>query len=272
MQHRRLIRARDLAAFRGALVELARDGAPADARGAPSSCRRARRPSCCARPSRASLAAPGHRRGGWAVAACRDLLPTATRAEWLERLLAALPGPPARLLSRVEREVLLERAARRRAAAARAWAARRSPCGRASSPRCSISTTSCGGVSAPVAARYRRSALFAQLRGRARTPTAAARPDPPDLLSRRSAVSPTSAPCRTAARWTSTCCARLLLDEQPALPYRPRRRRPSPTSRRIRAGCGPRISICSAGCRIWRGSTSWSPTRPTTRAFASGSR
>jgi hypothetical protein len=103
MQRRRLIRARDLAAFRSALVEAALDGAPADAR------RRA-----VVVPTRA--AAELFRQSIEArLGASRPraaLLPDVlTRAEWLERLLGSLPTPR-RLLSRVEREVLLDRAAR----------------------------------------------------------------------------------------------------------------------------------------------------------------
>jgi hypothetical protein len=103
MQRRRLIRARDLAAFRQALVDLARDGAPTDAR------RRA-----VLVPTRASAELLRQTIEARLVGAASPavLLPDLlTRAEWLERLLAAL-GTPRRLLTRVEREVLLDRAAR----------------------------------------------------------------------------------------------------------------------------------------------------------------
>lgn len=103
MQQRALVRARGLGAFRRAIVARALAGAPLDAR------RRA-----VIVPTRASgellrqtieqtVSAEGR-----TSVVLPDLL---TRDEWLVRLHSALPGS-APLLSRTEREVLLERAAR----------------------------------------------------------------------------------------------------------------------------------------------------------------
>jgi RecB family exonuclease len=103
MQHRRLVRARDLASFRHALVTLSIDGAPLAAR------RRA-----VIVPTRASgelLRETIERRLVGTSSAAFVLPDILTRAEFLEHLLAALPGQP-RLLSRAEREVLIERSAR----------------------------------------------------------------------------------------------------------------------------------------------------------------
>ena len=110
MQHRRLVRARNLAAFRDALVTLATSGSSLAAR------RRA-----VIVPTRASAEllretiesrlrnrSPGSSDPRASAVALPDIL---TRIELLERLLAALPNHP-RLLTRAEREVLLERAAR----------------------------------------------------------------------------------------------------------------------------------------------------------------
>ncbi|HWJ54868.1 MAG TPA: hypothetical protein VNR90_01605, partial [Vicinamibacterales bacterium] len=105
MQRRTLIRARGLAAFRRAVVDLAGAG----------SIREIRRRAIIV-PTRASaellrqtleIAAP---EGGAIV--LPDLV---TRDDWMARLHAALPGALP-LLTRIEREVLLERAAARAAA------------------------------------------------------------------------------------------------------------------------------------------------------------
>jgi RecB family exonuclease len=103
MQRRRLIRARDLCAFKAAIVDLALEGSPIDTRG-----RAVLVPTRAAAELlrqtievRLGTARPG-------AVLLPDLL---TRAEWLERWLAALPTSR-RLLTRVEREVLLDRAAR----------------------------------------------------------------------------------------------------------------------------------------------------------------
>ncbi len=103
MQRRTLVRARDAAGFRLALSELALAGPPFAAR------RRA-----VVVPSRAAaelLRQTIERRaaaGGRAAVILPDLL---TRDDWVARLHGALADPP-RWLSRVEREVLFERAAR----------------------------------------------------------------------------------------------------------------------------------------------------------------
>jgi len=110
MQQRHVVRARDLASFREALVELALTGAPLEAR------RRA-----VIVPTRASAELLRQTiesrlaRARPAAAVLPDIL---TRAEWLEQLLGALEGSP-RLLGRAEREVLLARAARATARRAR---------------------------------------------------------------------------------------------------------------------------------------------------------
>ncbi len=103
MQQRRIVRARDLASFRDALVDLALDGAPVEAR---------RRVVLV--PTRASaelLRETIESRLGQTRPAAVILPDFLTRAEWLEHLLSAVAGRP-RLLGRAEREVLLERAAR----------------------------------------------------------------------------------------------------------------------------------------------------------------
>ena len=115
MQQRRIVRARDLASFREALVELALDGAPIEAR------RRA-----VLVPTRASAELL---RETIEVAAGADAAgrgdparpPDAVRVAGASAR-APSPGRP-RLLGRAEREVLLERAAR--ATARRAQARRR---------------------------------------------------------------------------------------------------------------------------------------------------
>ena len=110
MQRRRLIRTSNLAAFKDALVAQALDGAPADAR------RRAVLvpTRAAAELFRQTIEARLHTSGRRAV-----LLPDVlTRAEWLERLLGSL-ATPRRLLTRVEREILLDRASRMTGARAR---------------------------------------------------------------------------------------------------------------------------------------------------------
>ncbi|HEX5070014.1 MAG TPA: PD-(D/E)XK nuclease family protein [Vicinamibacterales bacterium] len=103
MQRRRLIRARDLAAFKDALVEAALNGAPADAR---------RRAILVPTRAAAELFRQTVEARLGATRPRAALLPDVlTRAEWLERLLASLASPR-RLLTRIEREVLLGRAAR----------------------------------------------------------------------------------------------------------------------------------------------------------------
>jgi RecB family exonuclease len=103
MQRRFLIRARGLASFRQALVDRAIAGGPLEAR---------RRMILV--PTRAAgallrLTIEQHvARSGASAVVCPDLL---TRDEWLLRMLAAVEGHP-RWLSRIERLVLLERAAR----------------------------------------------------------------------------------------------------------------------------------------------------------------
>jgi len=104
MQRRRLIRARDLAAFKDALVEQALDGAPAEAR---------RRVVLVPTRAAAELFRQTIEARLVASRPRAVLLPDVlTRAEWLERLLGSL-ATPRRLLTRVEREVLVDRAARR---------------------------------------------------------------------------------------------------------------------------------------------------------------
>src|SRR5262245_17785546 len=102
MQRRTLIRARGLGVFRRTLVELALTGDPLDARRrvvivptrAAGELLRQSIEQSAAQAGRMSIILP-------------DLL---TREEWINRL--ALSVPDATLLSRVEREVILERAAR----------------------------------------------------------------------------------------------------------------------------------------------------------------
>ena len=105
MQHRRLVRTRDLASFRDALAQLATSGAPLAAR------RRA-----VIVPTRASAellreTIESGLRSRPSALVLPDIL---TRVEFFEHLLAAIPGHP-RLLARAEREVLLERAGRQTA-------------------------------------------------------------------------------------------------------------------------------------------------------------
>ena len=103
MQQRVLIRARGLASFRRALAELAVVGKPLDAR------RRA-----VIVPTRASGELLRETIEGATIAAGRPALvlpDLVTRDEWIGVLRDALPQAPV-LLSRVEREVMLERAAR----------------------------------------------------------------------------------------------------------------------------------------------------------------
>ena len=102
MQRRVLVRARNLATFRHALVDRAIAGGPFAAR---------RRTiivptRASAELLRQSIERRVSERGGRALV-CPDLL---TREEWLARLHAALPGHT-RWLSRTERHILLERAA-----------------------------------------------------------------------------------------------------------------------------------------------------------------
>ena len=101
MQQRRLIRTRTLAAFRHALVDLAHEGAPLDAR------RRAIVVPTGAAAELLRQTMEARLRGG--ARAWPDLV---TRAELIDRLAGAVPGWP-RLLARTEREVLMHEAARR---------------------------------------------------------------------------------------------------------------------------------------------------------------
>ncbi|NQW05066.1 MAG: PD-(D/E)XK nuclease family protein [Acidobacteria bacterium] len=104
MTPRRLIRAIDLAGFRRAVARLALEGEPLDAR---------RRVVIV--PTRASVELlrqtleRGARRSGRASVIWPDVL---TRDEWMARLHLALPDAP-RMLTRVEREVLMAAAAER---------------------------------------------------------------------------------------------------------------------------------------------------------------
>ena len=103
MQQRTLFRARDLAAFRQTLAVRALEGAPLAAR---------RR--IVVVPTRAAaelLRRTLERRAASAGAAALLLPEFVTRAELVERLAEVLPGRP-RVMPRIEREVLLERAAR----------------------------------------------------------------------------------------------------------------------------------------------------------------
>ena len=106
-QRRRLVRTRDLAGFRAAIASLAMAGAPL-----------ARRRRAIIVPTHAAAellrqtlerqAAVGAAFGDARGLVVPDLL---TREDWLARLVDVLPGRPV-LATRVEREVLLERAAR----------------------------------------------------------------------------------------------------------------------------------------------------------------
>jgi RecB family exonuclease len=110
MQQRSLIRARDLAGFRAALVELVRRSDPLSARH-----RAVIVPThAAAELLRQTIEADALRRGPRAV-----ILPDlVTRDEWMARLHAALPHAPP-MLTRIEREVLLASAASRTASRAR---------------------------------------------------------------------------------------------------------------------------------------------------------
>ena len=108
MQQRRIIRARDLAAFREALIELSLEGSPRDLD--------ARRRAVIV-PTRASaelLRQTIESRLGAGRPAAVVLPDFLTRVDLIERFHTAITGS-SRLLSRAEREVLLERAARRTA-------------------------------------------------------------------------------------------------------------------------------------------------------------
>ncbi len=110
MQHRTLVRSSSLAGFRQALVELALAGGPLEAR------RRAvivptRASAELLRQTIETASVSGERR----AVVLPDLL---TRDEWMNRLHVALPGA-APLLGRMERELLLARAARSAASRAR---------------------------------------------------------------------------------------------------------------------------------------------------------
>jgi RecB family exonuclease len=109
---RRLIRARDLAAFRDALIGCALDGPAASA---------ARRVVVV--PTRAAAELLRQTVESRLAAGGAVVLPAlVTRDEWMARLHRALPRAR-RLLTRIEREVLMERAARATAARARMRAA-----------------------------------------------------------------------------------------------------------------------------------------------------
>jgi RecB family exonuclease len=106
MQSRTLVRAADLAEFRRALVELSLEAPPLAAR---------RRAVIVPTRASAELLRQTIERsalaGGHAALILPDIL---TRDDWMARLHRSLPGSP-RFLSRLEREVLIERAARRTA-------------------------------------------------------------------------------------------------------------------------------------------------------------
>ena len=109
MQRRTLIRARGLAGFRSALVELAIAGGPRAAR---------RRNVVVPTRAAAELLRQTIEAGAWRAGRAAVILPDlVTRDEWVAQLHAALPGAP-RWMSRVEREVLFERSARMTAARA----------------------------------------------------------------------------------------------------------------------------------------------------------
>ncbi len=101
---RRLVRTADLAGFRRAVVRLALEGRPLDAR------------RCVVIvPTRASaeLLRQTFERTAWRAGCASTIWPDVlTRDEWMVRLHLTLPGAP-RLLARVEREVLMAAAARR---------------------------------------------------------------------------------------------------------------------------------------------------------------
>ncbi len=142
MQQRRIVRARDLAAFRDAVVALALEGAPLAAR------RRA-----VLVPTRASaelLRQTIESRLGVTRPAAVVLPDLLTRAEWLEHLLDAVPG--GRGCSAAPSARCCSSARRARPRGARDSAARRFRCGPGSWRRCSSSTTSSVAASGPCAA------------------------------------------------------------------------------------------------------------------------
>ena len=103
MQQRTLVRTPGLRGFRRALVELATSGDPLAAR---------RRAVIVPTRAAAGVLRQTMERSALGAGRAAMLLPDLlTRDEWQERLQAALPGAPP-MLSRLEREVLLERAAR----------------------------------------------------------------------------------------------------------------------------------------------------------------
>jgi RecB family exonuclease len=103
---RTLIRARDLAAFRQVLIDLALEGGVQDV---------LRRVIVVPTRAAAELLRQSIE-GRLGAARPSAMLPAVvTRDEWIARLHDAIPGRP-RMLSRIERELLLERAARRTAA------------------------------------------------------------------------------------------------------------------------------------------------------------
>src|SRR5690349_9564038 len=102
--HRRtLVRTRDLATFRQALVRLSAAG-PVDAI--------RRRVVIVPTRAAAELLRQSLEQDATAAArACAVLPDLSTRADWLARMHAALPGAPP-MLTRIERHVIFERAAR----------------------------------------------------------------------------------------------------------------------------------------------------------------
>ena len=257
MQHRRLVRARDLAAFSDALVTLAIGGAPAG--GAPPRGHRAD-----ARVGR--IAAPDDRVPARRLrGAPRSLLPDIlTRAELFEHLLAALPGRP-RLLTRVEREVLLERAARHTSKRRRMGSA---PFPSAPGPRAAMLDFYDELRRRQRTARRMAGALFKQLKGERGTDRGSDSADSSDVFSRIHVSRLRTRSWPASGGWTNTSCAPrcspssrrcrttiwwLRVADQPSDPSRAR---------------GRRTSICSAGCSSWRSSTSSSRTKRTTPASA----
>jgi RecB family exonuclease len=107
LQQRRLIRARDLTAFRAAVAALSVDGPPLAAR--------ARAVVVPTRAAAELLRQTLERRLAGSPAPAVILPDFLTRAELLERFADALPGRP-RLLGRAERQVIMARAARESAA------------------------------------------------------------------------------------------------------------------------------------------------------------
>lgn len=103
MQSRTLVRAADLAEFRHALVELALEGPPLAAR---------RRAVIVPTRASAELLRQTIERSALAAGRASIVLPDLlTREDWLRALHGALPDAPRLLLSRFEREALVERAA-----------------------------------------------------------------------------------------------------------------------------------------------------------------